>query len=56
MEMESSITVPEKKNHPKMEIVDVNLEEGASILFTPTGEEWRIYSKEDGQVIFERLQ
>ena len=55
MKPEKNLPDTEKKLPEGIEIVDLNLEDGASIFFAPTGEQWRISTNQDGQVVFERL-
>jgi len=46
------IETPPEKDY---QLIDFEVEEGASIVFTPTGEQWRITSVEKGKIVFERV-
>ena len=44
-----------KDTEKELQLVNLDVEEGASIVFTPTGEQWRITSVEKGKIVFERI-
>ncbi len=47
-------TPPPKKSDQELQFVDMELVEGDTILFTPTGEELRISSIEEERIVIER--
>ncbi len=55
MKLENAITSSKKNSNKDIQIVDLELEEGASILFAPTGEQWRILTIDDEQIVFEKM-
>jgi hypothetical protein len=49
-------TATTKKDSPKnLTVLDLNLDDGVSILYTPTGEEWRISAVDGEKISFEKL-
>ena len=49
-------TAPAKgKASKNIRFFELNLEEGASILQTPTGEEWRIAAVDSEKISFEKI-
>ena len=49
-------TAPTKgKTSKNITFLDLNLEDGASILQTPTGEEWRISAVDAEKISFEKI-
>ena len=55
MKNESNFLGTSKEPEKELQMVNLEVEEGASIVFTPTGEQWRITSVEQGKIIFERI-
>jgi len=55
MKNESNYLGTGKDAERELQLIDLEVEEGASIVFTPTGEQWRITSVEHGKIVFERI-
>ena len=48
-------TTKDKEAKEKLTVLDLNLDEGTSILCTPTGEQWRIASVDSEKISFEKI-
>ena len=55
MREQANISKPRLETESEIQLVDMEIAEGESIVFTPTGEQWRITSVDDGKIIFERI-